>query len=241
MNKGDRRLLKPPTGWSPAFKQYLLKLCRISSLGYASSGVMHEMGNAMTVISGNAQIIQFKINDMTAEQTLERMDVILGQIARMLEAIENTGSMSIRVSGEPLTFDPAMALTAALYAFSRRCNLAQIEVAKPEPAANPAPIYADRYLLEYILFEAFDFFLWEDWTEASIHLAVSYDRPDWTLTTEIRSSQSAAVIDSLFERSDVEELLSGCLTGLESMNGGLELFRKPDVLGWNLRIPLKAI
>ncbi|MFH0765692.1 MAG: hypothetical protein V2A61_04655 [Calditrichota bacterium] len=142
------------------FKEYCLYYSRLAALGFMASAIMHEIGNAATVISGNAQIMIMKRGGSGPEDLLPRLERMMEQVDRIQAAMGRVGSFSSRVAGKEKNISPVSAVNNALYALKRRCNITGVTLTADLPSEERA-VRCDPTLLEFILMELLSSF-WRD-------------------------------------------------------------------------------
>ncbi|MBT3231407.1 MAG: hypothetical protein HN356_01190 [Calditrichaeota bacterium] len=231
--KTSVRTLVKPANFSDNISDYCLGLSRIAALGYMSSTMMHDIGNALTVISGNSQIIQIKKNNQTVDQIQVRIETILDQINRIQNITDRVGSFGARLSGDFKKIDPTLPVTNAFYALSRRFSLAGIRN-ETNIVKKKAVIFCDPSILEFIFIEFLSLFLKVPVNEGNLTVVSSSDKNNFSVEAWLKPTE---IEQKLFEHWDDPNLESNLFTplaGLEGSRGGAKLFKNNEGVGWCL-------
>ena len=69
-------------GWQE-IEDYWLKYARLTTLGLISSAIMHDTRNALTILSGNIQILLMKGESAGTPEIMERLEKSLHQQSKM--------------------------------------------------------------------------------------------------------------------------------------------------------------
>ncbi len=98
----------------------LEKLCltfgRLAALGLLSSAIMHDIRNALTVLSGNVQILLMKGDRADRIEIMQRLERAMAQIERIENQIGRADSFSRRTVGGVREFLPEPAVENAIFA-----------------------------------------------------------------------------------------------------------------------------
>lgn len=234
MDQDFEQVLKPAVDLPEALADYMTELCRVSALGYMSSAIMHEIGNALTVISGNVQIIQLRGADLEKDDMLKRMSLMMNQIARIEGTIGRVGSFGARLSGQIKRIDPHLALNNALYAFRRRCLIEGPEIhLHSEPGTCAIPY--DPSLLEYAILEMLSLFLKVSENKDVLSINANATAGGWTIEATLTPKTPPNGKAGLWESGAISQTAAGTLFALDRHGGTAVVFRKGEVLGWRLR------
>ncbi len=196
MSKQVVKNLLPPQDLPEWIEEYFLIFCRVTSLGYMSSSIMHEIGNAMTVISGNAQIMQIKKEAIEKDDIFKRIDLIMSQTDRIQAAIHKVGSFGGRTSGAITKMSPGRAVDNSLYAFEHRNDISNLSVEK-EIMAEHGNVAVDPSVLEYIILELLSMFIFKTNVNGKLFIYSGSDENNWRLSADYSPSvDSSKVFES---------------------------------------------
>jgi len=237
MTPDFERTLQPAVNIPEGFGDYIVNLCRVGALGYMSSAIMHEISNALTVISGNVQIIQLKNAGQEKKDILRRMPLIMDQIARIEATIARVGSFGARLNGKLKETDPIRALNNALYAFKKRCIFdgPEIRFAKQNETCT---IQYDPSLIEYVLLEMFSLFLTVCNSKDHINIKSSVKEASWSVEADLTLEPPPSGKADFWSSEELPMLAAGTLFVLKKYGGEVTLRRSGNVLGWRLDVPL---
>ena len=231
--KTSERTLVKPANIPDNISDYCLDLCRIAALGYMSSPIMHDIGNALTVISGNSQIIQIKKNNQTIDQIQVRIETILDQITRIQNTTDRVGSFGARLSGVLKRIDPALPVNNALYALSRRFSLAGIGF-ETNIVKKRAVIFCDPSILEFIFIEFLSLFLKVPINDSNLKVDSSSDNNNFYVEAWLKPSKIEQKLFEHWDDPNLELKLFTPLAGLEGSGGSAKLFKNNESVGWCL-------
>lgn len=239
MTTNFRRELHFPHAYFPEeYKNYLMKYARVTALGYMSSAITHEIGNALTVISGNAQIIQLKDLDQTVEQILTRNEAVIDQISRTQQAINRVGSFGSRIRGKTYNFPPKKQVNNSIFAFQRSCALAGIKLST-EISDGGEDVYFDPSLLEFILLEFLYLYLNEPAEGSDLLINAWMENDQFVVKSELKLHEDQVSFPIYWENEERIIDLVGSLLVLEKFNCSAYLFIEGNTAGWEIFIPLK--
>lgn len=236
MAKFSERVLIKPDRIPKSTSNYCLGLSRVAALGHMSSSIMHDIGNALTVISGNSQIIQFKKDNQTIDQVQTRIETILGQLDRIQNMMDRVGSFGSRLVGGSENIDPAYHLNNALFAFSRRCSLAGIEC-NSNIIEGGSHIFYDPSLFEYIVLEFLSLFIKTPIEGSKLKIDATTKENAYNIEAWLEFKNLKHPIFDLWDDPKLEITLLASMLGLDKCGGEARLFKGSDRVGWRLSIP----
>lgn len=241
MARKTEKLLSPPANIPDWVEDYLTSFCRVIALGYMSSAIIHEIGNALTVISGNSQIIQIKKAEMEREDILARIDRVVDQVFRIQGVLSRVGSLSSRLAGHKREIDPHISLDNVLYTFHRKCNLAGLELVT-DILEDDYTVFFDQSLLEFVLLELFALFL-PGFSHldcrGTINVAAGSDETQWKLESKLTIADKCQEIIERWESLEFERSLAVPLLIIDAVKGQVKVFNAGKSFGWRLTIPRK--
>ena len=226
--------LTPPKGLPEGLEEYCLNFSRLIALGVMSSAIMHEIGNALTVISGNAQIILYKKGDLKPDDILNRIQKVQDQVDRIQDTIQRVGSFSARAEGTMQNVSPESIIDNALYAFDKRCNLIGIAIER-DIAPSSCDILCDSALLEFMILELLASFWGGKAPIGTLSARGENLETGWALTLAFRPHENV----NAFQPSTQDFTLLITLLALDKMKGELNFIKGKDSVGWKLLIPWK--
>jgi hypothetical protein len=128
-----------------------LELVRFAAVGLLSSAIMHEVRNAMTVISGNLQMLLAFQQTAEADRNL-KYEMMLEQAFRVEKALNRVESFSARIGGREQTADPVSAVRNALFMFHHYEPGYGYEIVT-ELRDSPKMVECEAMLLEFLVFQ----------------------------------------------------------------------------------------
>jgi len=233
--KSSERILVKQEKTPDNISDHCLRLSRISALGFMSSSMMHDIGNALTVISGNSQIIQIKGDNQTIDQIQSRIETILEQVVRIQNITDRVGSFGSRLSGVQKKIDPYYPLGNALYALSRKCSIAGIEC-ESNNSKKLANIFCDPSIMEFIFLEFLLLFLKHPIDGSKLTVNSELDKGKFNIKAWFTSKSSMQKIFELWDNPNLESSLYAALIGLEECKGTVKLIKNTEGVGWLISI-----
>ncbi len=219
------------------FENYCLHVSRLAALGASSSAIMHEIGNALTVISGNAQILLLKGERATPEDIATRHRRIQDYVERIQACIDRVGSFSERTAGTVKKISPLRAVRNALFAVERRCSNLDIKI-DADLNQERGQITCDPTLLEFLLIELISFFTNKKAASGKLVVTTGSKRKNWTLAIRYYPPPEKSLIDwDISKNSDTFSLPVVVHVADEV---GVDLFSLEDdtYKGWKLILPM---
>lgn len=212
-------------------EEYILTFARLASLGLQSSAIMHEVRNALTVLSGNVQILQMKGDRTTIEEVQQRLERMMAQIDRMEKSIGRVESFSRRTEGSARQVNPDTLIQNALFASSFVLRGTE-QVKISEYASQTRKVCGDPNLLELLVFEMFQH-LFRQIREGSLKIESSDADPNWELLLELTSSQD---VNFPIQHVSSPGIRLAELIAMR-LGGTLELTQETDRASCRLRLP----
>ena len=218
---------------------FCIRFARLVGLGMVSGHVMHDIRNSLAVVSGQAQIIQLKVDKMTGEDLVHRMDQIIDQVDKILAIINQVGSYSARAQGERTEIEPHKALTNAVHAMQRRFENAglPIKMQESQPAKN---IRCDGSLFDFVLLQALEACLPPGSAEGQVTVSAAADDAWWEAEINVSYKAENSELGAWFTERSRQFDLTAILIALREMRGELYLNTGADKCGYRLRIPYKT-
>jgi len=216
---------------SKEFDEYVLTFTRLASLGLLSSAILHDVRNALTILSGNIQILQMKGNSATAEEMLQRLERMIPQIKRMENTIGRVESFSLRAKGIAQTISPDALIDNALLTLAYLPDGANLTVNRDYNRQNKH-LFGDPSLLEFIVLELFRQ-IHSQYRDSSIRIESSDRHPYWELRLGIASNQET---QSNKQSADSPGIRISQLAANKA-DGTLNSFDEAGWSGWRLLLP----
>lgn len=208
--------------------QHCLELNRLASLGRLSSAIMHDLRNALTVLSGNIQILAMKGDRASADEIADRLNRMTAQLERMQGQIERADSFSRRAAGTKYPVPPERVIGNALFALNYYIK----GTSRPlEPIINTTSrmVECDASQLELAISELVQDLLGRQ--DEGVILLISEDvdskwrcRIEQVISTDTKPSSRGLAI----------QLAALSIT---RMGGTLEAFKEDDREGWLVSLP----
>ncbi len=232
----DSQKLAIPFDISENLRRQVLKLCRLSALGRLSSAISHDTSNALTVISGNAQIIQLNIDNLDHNELLAWSDEILDQVERIQKTTRLAGSFSTRLTETIEEINPADSIKRSIFAIKRLCALHNIEIVF-NPYIDLNTIRYDATILDFILLELCFYFLSEKYSKNQIvfKLEDTKDVLKIKISLLIKHRQNEEKYN--FEKDTIQSDLLNVLIVLDSYGGHININKESNALTFELTIP----
>ncbi len=239
MHSRHEERLYPPSDLPPRLVDYCVAFSRHAALGYSASAIMHEIGNALTVVSGHTQLMSLKRENLEIKDVLDRLDKMLVQINRIHSAIHRFGSFGARSAGGKQSSSPVTALENALFAMSRRCSLAGVEIERDIEVCDRT-VNCDPTLLEFIILEMIALGI-SEMGSGTMHIATKGDELHWELVIRFIPLVDADAFISSLDFSDMPFNLTATLFALEHIGGELYSVVEDHSAGWRLVLPFNDL
>lgn len=218
-------------------RKFLIEICRMGSLGNISSAIMHDIGNALTVISGNSQLIQLKRGNIEFEEIHNKIDSILDQVTRVHNLIKRVGSFSGRSKENVNLLNPRSALDNVIFAIERKCSISDVEFVFTKGEFESAVKY-DPSLLDYIFFESFVLFLQDFVKNGRLFVTEYLENGKWCVNAQFESDVFFNQLNDIWDPGDLDHRLIGVAVSLDEYGGSSTLFSDSNTLGWKIEIPV---
>jgi len=228
---------EPPKHLTTLISDYCTDLCRISALGYMSSAIMHDIGNALTVISGNVQIMQMKRDGLDTDDLNSRLNLIMDQISRIENTIGRVGSFGSRLTGKKAEVNPYQTLNNALFAFKRRTLLDGLDVEFPDEKKQLL-LYYDPSILEFIFLEMLMLFINVLKGKGKLRINTAKSSEFWSVSAELEQPSTYADQIKFWKDEKLPDLLIGTLSALGIKGGNVTLYGDEIGVGWKLSFPV---
>jgi len=212
-----------------SIEEYAVSFSRLASLGLLSSAIMHDVRNALTVLSGNIQILLLKIGRLEPDELRERLERIMPQIERIERIINRVESFSRRAEGATRTFDPLSAVRNALYEIGTD-NFDGQSLIENLPQLSKR-IHCDSSLLEFVIVELMRQAL-PRINVGELRIHSSDHHPYWEFRLEWSES-----VDSGRTTAGADTGLMLCRVAMQRMGGELTPVSEPEMVGWRLLLP----
>lgn len=238
MGETVRRINGKPIPLPEGFRKYCMHISRLAALGASSSAIMHEIGNALTVISGNAQILLLKGKKVTPEDAATRHRRIQDHVERIQGAIDRVGSFSERAAGIQKKTTPLLSVKNALFAIERRCNNAGIKI-ETDLQNDQGQVVCDPTLLEFLIIELLYFFSDTNASSGRLVLFTDEECENWALTIRYYPPSGKPLTE--WDISEDSEIFNLPVILHISNELNVQLFELDDqsYKGWKLVIPLE--
>ena len=133
-------------------EEYWLRYAGLATLGQLASAIMHDTRNALTILSGNLQILLMKGAKVEMSEVLDRIEKSLHQVERIESQINRAESFSRRARGTIENIAPNSVVENALFFVEHRINgLPRKVIANLRPSKKR--LSCDIGLLEFAIGE----------------------------------------------------------------------------------------
>jgi len=239
LSVAGEKQLKLPSGLPHGLDVFCRDFARLAALGLISGYVMHDIRNALAVVSGHAQIIQIKGKRITHEDIARRMEQIIEQVERILTTINRVGSFTSRAKGDMAEVMPDNALINAVRALERRLENAGLKVVE-ECSFAERMIWCDASLFDFTLLQLLESCIPDRRCEGELKLKTSGGDRGWELRLNFRSTGDSDDLYSGFLKRAEGFGLVTVLLSLEPVKGELYLLSDPVDFGFRLFVPWDA-
>ncbi|MBM3325419.1 MAG: hypothetical protein FJY65_00340 [Calditrichaeota bacterium] len=213
---------------------YFVRFSGIAALGVLASAIMHDTRNALSIITGNAQLLQMKGASIDAEEYERRLELIVCQIERIERALGRVESFRMRAEGKDGQTTAIQALDNTIFALKSyrpdtsvtiegRTDLPEYNLACPAGTAEFVLIESMLDLLR-LKPEPPHLSIASDWNDSGLRLLIGLIQP---------SALNAADMDA--ESTPFHELWLNVI----ALRFGGKLTKEPDhnAFRWDLFIP----
>ena len=239
MNNINERRLEVPARLPAGLEKFCRSHCRLVALGLVSGHVMHDIRNALAVVSGHAQIIQIKGDKVSHEDVIRRMEQIIEQVERILTTINQVGSFTSRASGNMADVAPDESLENAVQALERRLENAGLKVLKKWMEA-PRTLRCDASLFDFVLLQLLECCIPDKRSDGELSILTSSGETGWELKLNLSSKADDDGLFSGFLKITEGFDLVAVLLSLKPMKAKLFLLSGPDHYGFRLLVPWDA-
>lgn len=234
--KIEERVINVPQSLHEGIRQFSLHFGRLAALGMMSSFVVHEVRNSMAVISGNAQILLLKEDEVNREDLKTRLEMILAQIDRVMEVADKVGSFSGRASGEEILFSPETSLENALTANLKLMMDLDVKVERNEVVSGKS-LSGDASVFEFLLMELIRILLENSNGAGELRVVSAEEDSGWRLLLTrnsilISENDLDNAVDTESNFTVVPALISA-----ERFHAECRLIKTEDETGFGLTVP----
>jgi K+-sensing histidine kinase KdpD len=214
-------------------EEYWLKNARLATLGLLSSAIMHDTRNALTILSGNIQILLMKGEEVETSEIKDRLEKSLLQVERIEAQIKRAESFTRRAAGTIQTIIPDSAVENALFFVEHHIKgLPRRVVTDLRPSRKR--ITCDIGLLEFAIGELIQLNFAEP-TDADLFISTGGNMKEW----ECRIEQTATAPAAIDQDSQPPSLLFAA-RALSRMKGNIRRCSDKNRVGWRVTVPWAA-
>ncbi len=236
MNNVNERRLEAPAKLPSGMEKFCRSYSRLVALGLVSGYVMHDIRNALAVVSGHAQIIQIKGEKVSHEDVIRRMEQIIEQVERILTTINRVGSFTSRAKGNMADVAPDISLENSVHAMERRLENAGLKIIKKWTEASRT-LWCDASLFDFVLLQLLECCIPDKRTNGELLISTSSSETGWELKLNLWSKADDDGLFSGFLKKAEGFDLVAVLLSLKPMKGKLFLLSGPDHYGLRLFVP----
>lgn len=239
LGKQIERRLELPKSIPSGLDEFTQKFTRLAALGLISGYIMHEIRNALAVVSGNAQIIQIKGEKLSSQDIARRLNQILEQIDRTLNILNRIGGFTARAQGEIVAVQPDQTVANAISALERMFENRGLKVTE-SLMENEKTILCDASLFDFLLLQLLEACIPEEISVGKIEVTSSSKAKKWEMKLILRPEENEENFISSFIDRVSGFGLTAVLMALKAVKGELFLLSGPDDYGFRLIVPLEA-
>lgn len=201
-----------------------------------TGAIVHDVRNALTVISGNAQIMVLKGERMGKGELVQRAEKTVGQIERIQEIIERVGSLSRRAEGAVADIPPDTAIDNAIYALQSRIEREGVTIERYR-AEGDRILACDASLLEYALIELTSRCLPPDMTGGKLTVRSESGERFWKLEFLRHNGRAPSSPGEDWCDPNRSYTLLSAVMAVEDLGGELAALSDEGSFGWRLTVP----